>query len=194
MIFITLDDQSLVRTIEASRKLAEFLESERFYWIRFIKIYNGHFVGFELSWRQVIKKTSVTIIKELAVAVKHFFASNPFYGLAPLHIASENGNFQVCQYVIMKTNNKNPKGSLKIYNNSNKFQIGSSRIHSKTNNENTPLHVAALRGTPEICRIIMQNLENCNVKNDKGNTPFMIAATNGHFDVCSLIINKIKGV
>ena len=112
MIFMTLDDQSLVRIIEASRKLAEFLESQRFYWIRCIKIYDGHFAGFEISWKQVIKKTSVTVIKELTVAVKKFFASHLFYGLDPLHIASENGNLQLCQNVIMKTNNNKARDTL----------------------------------------------------------------------------------
>ena len=34
-----LDDESLIRSVEAKRGIAEFLDNERFFWIRVIKKY-----------------------------------------------------------------------------------------------------------------------------------------------------------
>ena len=74
-----LDDQSLTRSKEVNRGIAESLEDERFYWIRIIKKYAGNFEGHEESWKEVIYKTPVDIIKQLAIAVKQFFFYPYFY-------------------------------------------------------------------------------------------------------------------
>ena len=59
MILNNLDDQSLVRSKEISRKVSEFIKNERFYWIRIIKTYN-------VDSRQVIKKAPIKDLKKLA--------------------------------------------------------------------------------------------------------------------------------
>ena len=109
MVLKNLDDQSLKRGKLAGRGMAEFLENEKFYWIRIIKKYIANFEGHEESWREVVNKTPLDIIKQLAIAVQQFFKlKHSFKGLAPLHIAAEKGTFQLCQYIIAKTSNKNP--------------------------------------------------------------------------------------
>ena len=63
MIFKKLDDQSLIRTKESSRKISGFLDDERFLKIRIINIYVEHFEGFEDEWKRVVRKTSTDFIK-----------------------------------------------------------------------------------------------------------------------------------
>ena len=68
-ILKNLDDQSLKRSKEASRGIAKFLINEKFFWIRITSQHKGNFQGFEESWKQVISKTSINLVKKLATAV-----------------------------------------------------------------------------------------------------------------------------
>ena len=88
MVLKNLDDPSLKRGKLAGRGMAEFLENEKFYWIRIIKKYIAYFEGHEESWREVVNKTPLDIIKQLAIAVQQFFKNHLFKELAPLHIAA----------------------------------------------------------------------------------------------------------
>ena len=153
---LNLDDQSLTRSKEASRGIAESLEDERFYWIRIIKKYTGNFEGFEESWKEVIHRTPLDIVKQLALAVEEFFKSYTDKKVAPLHIVAEKGTFQLFQYVITKAKDKNPQGKLglkwdllnrvttKIV--TVKIAEGPSPIFDKI----TPLHLTAMQGNVEL--------------------------------------------
>ena len=66
-ILNNVDDLALISFKEAGRNNAEFLGKERFYWTRIIKRYNCLIGDLE-----EVGKTSVEIIKELAVAVHQF--------------------------------------------------------------------------------------------------------------------------
>ena len=58
----------------------------------------------------------------------------------------------------------------------------------------TPLHVAAGVGHFEICKLIIDNIENKNPKsNIGGRTPFHCAAENGDPRICQYIIDNIGG-
>ena len=70
MIIKKLDPKSLTRSIEASREISKFLDNEKFFFITIIKNYKSNFKGFEHSWNEVIHKTPVKIIKQLAIAVQ----------------------------------------------------------------------------------------------------------------------------
>ena len=98
-----LDDQSLTKSKEASKEISEFLDNGRFFWTRIIKKYNKNFEGFEESWKEVINKTPVDIVKQLAIAVPKFFESYSFKQVALLHIAngalvSYRHNFRICLF------------------------------------------------------------------------------------------------
>ena len=55
----------------------------------------------------------------------------------------------------------------------------------------TPLHVAADRGQLEICRLILDIVEEKNPANLKeGATPLHLAATQGHLEVCKLFLDR----
>ena len=150
LVLDNLDDKSLVNCREASRKMSELLPKGRFYWIRRIKKYNTSFRSFKTSWRQVINKTSVEIIKELAVEVQNFFINHAKYwvyfdttakNIAPLHIAAEQGNFKLCEHILKKTEDKNPLGDMHIVY------------------ETTPLQLSASKGYFEICSLIMDYID-----------------------------------
>ena len=84
-----LDNKSLTRSTEAKRGVAEFLDNERFYWIRIIKKYVRHFEGIEDSWREVLHRTPVGVIKQLALAVEEFFKFYLPKQASPLHIVAK---------------------------------------------------------------------------------------------------------
>ena len=45
MVLNDLDNTSLLKTKEASSKVSEFLDKDRFFWIRILKKYSEHFIG-----------------------------------------------------------------------------------------------------------------------------------------------------
>ena len=51
---------------------------------------------------------------------------------------------------------------------------------------------AAKSGNEDLCRSVMDQLEDKNPKNEIGRTPFHIAAEFGHTQICKLIMDKIK--
>lgn len=72
MIFKNLDDQSLIRSKEACRSMANHLENGKLIPLRIIKIKVRNANQFKESWKQVVDKISVDIAKQLAVAVQKF--------------------------------------------------------------------------------------------------------------------------
>ena len=90
-ILHNLDNQSLTRCREASRKMEHYLSNERSYLIRIIKMYNEKFEGYEESWKEAIKKTPFDILKQLVDAVQQFFKTYPHkkIRLTPLHVVAE---------------------------------------------------------------------------------------------------------
>ena len=98
-ILKNLDDQSLTRSKIASRGITNLLENEKIFWIRIIKKYKGNFKGFEESWQQVVDKIPVDLVKQLARAVQEYFKLYNTNEIAPLQIAIEKGNFELCQFV-----------------------------------------------------------------------------------------------
>ena len=112
MILRNLDSQSLIRSKEASKEMSKCLDNQKFYWIQLIKKFSKKFQGHEKSWKEALYKTPVDITKQLAIAVQEFFQKYRHEKLAPLHFAVERDNFQLCEYIISKTKEKNPKGKL----------------------------------------------------------------------------------
>ena len=81
LVLNRLDDQSLARSKEIDRRMKNFLENERFYWIRILMKYKRNFEGFEESWNNVIENAPIAILQQLALAVQEFkVSSNVFLG------------------------------------------------------------------------------------------------------------------
>ena len=148
MVLKNLDDQSLNRSKETNRGIAKFLENNKLYWIRIMKKYVKNCEGFEELWKEFFSKTPINVIKQLVADAQEFFKLYPKLKLAPIHIGVAKGNLYVCQYIIAKSKDKNPKGSLPIYKD---YQTKKWEINNWCyNKETTPFHIAAMYGNLEI--------------------------------------------
>ena len=78
-IFDQLDDGRLNRCKEISGEVLEFLENERFFWIRIIVKYKGKIKDFPKLWKQVFDKTPVEKVKQIAIAISKFHNDNHLY-------------------------------------------------------------------------------------------------------------------
>ena len=189
MVLKQLNDQSLVNIKEACRQSARQLVNGRFFWIRIIKKYMGNFKGVEESWKEVINKTPAEMLKQLAFAVEQFCKSYPFKQVTPLHITAYKSSLELFQFVITRSKDKNPVGKVFIQvfvmaNKWNPFKFKPQSI--------TPLHIVAMLGNIEQCRLILDNVINGNPKDQNGRTPLEMAAMNGHLDVCRMIIERVQ--
>ena len=112
LILKNLDEKSRENFKKASRGADRVLDKERIYWILKMNKYRGNFKEFKGSWKMGNCQIPVDNVKQLAIAVEKFFN-----GLAkrideqwhPLFIAAEQGSLDLCNMIIEKTNNKNPR-------------------------------------------------------------------------------------
>ena len=182
MILNNLDDQSLVRSKEASRGTNNLLKNERFYFIRTIGRYNRRFEGYKESWNEVIKKTPINILEEIAYAVEKNFKIFPFdKNIAPLQIIVQLGklayhttNLKLCQYIVQNTTNKNPMRKNGIFN-------------------HTVLHEAAMNGDLELCKLIVKKLKIKNPANKRGQTPHTVRKRPKTFKNSSWLLLALVG-
>ena len=73
MILKDLDDQSMIKCIEANREIGNFLSNDRIYWTRVLAHYKTNFKQFKDSWRRSLCQAPAVKIKELAIAADDFF-------------------------------------------------------------------------------------------------------------------------
>ena len=64
IILNDVDNKSLANFRNASREHSNFLDNERFYWIRNVKKYFANFEEFQEPWKKVINKTPVDFLKK----------------------------------------------------------------------------------------------------------------------------------
>lgn len=68
-----LDAQSLVNFKETSRDIYSVSTNERAYWLRIIQKHNVNLLDFQSSWKKVLNKIPMEILKQLAIATWKFF-------------------------------------------------------------------------------------------------------------------------
>ena len=193
-----LDDRSLVSCREVSKTWQEYVDSQRFFWIRKILKYANPQTKFHCEWKIFLDKTPMKILKIFAkfVWIAPQIESSPLYvagalgdidifngikektglnedsknnlGYTPFHSAAYNNRLKLCKVIIEKVEDKNP-GSY---------------------GGETPLHQAASKGHLRVCQLIMGKLQNKNPESKTGVTPLHKAASKGHLSVCQLIIEK----
>ena len=205
MVSNNLDDQSLIALKESSKEVSKSMDKERFFWIRIriIRRYNGNFKKFKESWMEVLQKTPMDKVRQIANVVQKFFDSYPYYivskrQLAPLHVAAVQGDLQLCEHIITKTSEKNPQGEFCIctkeffttrgvlfdISNANEF-------YRKEFGMTTPLHIAAVKGNLELCKLILAHVVEKNPISTNGWTPLHMAVANGHIDVARTIVENL---
>ena len=115
-ILKNLDNKSLARCKKVSREIFAFMEENgRVFWIRCIKNLKENFKGGEESWKQVVNKTPVAVLKELAIASHKCFKSHNYTIVnldeneiaPPLFIAIVADDLELVTNMLAKTGNKN---------------------------------------------------------------------------------------
>ena len=86
-----------------------------------------------------------------------------------LHSAAFGNQYEMCQYIISKVEDTNPKDK----------------------NGRTPLHLAAMFGHLKICTLIIKNTSDKNPGDSEGKTPLHLAADFERADVCRLLISNV---
>lgn len=125
-----LDNQSLINCKEASQELSEFLEKESFFWIRILTNYSKHYDTFLDFWKMAVNRTSIEIVRHLAVATKTSFTSQETlicnlstnYQItkltklmwSPIHVAAVFGNLKLIEHILQKICKQIPSGSVMI--------------------------------------------------------------------------------
>ena len=107
--------------------------------------------------------------------------------LSPLHLAALNGHLEVCKFIMSKIEDKNPRtlgegprdwgyeGQLEGYRLIIKV-VGNKIATGKVGE--TPLHLAAEKGHSDICRLILESVEDretLNCQNEDGETALDVA-------------------
>ena len=92
----------------------------------------------------------------------------------PLHKAAELGNLEVCKLIVGQTQDISQRTRL----------LGYTPLHDAAGNQN--------RNRMEIFKLIFDNVEDKEPKDNNGRTPLHHAAKYGHLEVCKLIIGEIE--
>ena len=127
---------------------------------------------------KVVVKTPLEIVKEFAISVqqyakKTYYISNYSWHegpCSPLYIAAGVGNSELCKYVAAHTE----------YENTESDDIW------------PDLHLAIKFGFQyESFKLIFENIQNKNPRNDWGETPLHHAVEEGRLEICNLIMENV---
>ena len=91
----------------------------------------------------------------------------PYKDFTCLHLAAYMNQFDVFQFISKNVTNINPK--------------------MKKSRKDTPFHWAAACGHFEICKFIIDAIEDVDPIDDDNNTPYIYARNHGHSDICIYI-------
>ena len=202
-IFKELDDKTLTTCRNVSRLCCDHLDSEKFLWVRRYRKNMG--ISYP-HWNKVLKNTPVEFVKEFSVSIQQFFkedaSRNDFYW-SPLQIVAEQGNFELCKYILGKTNDTKPRIKYSNRNGFHPILLAAKKGHEKIckilidNSEEknpsdflkkTALHFAAENGLTDVCKLIIENIDNKNPAALNGCTPLHLAAKEGHLEIVRQIV------
>ena len=105
----------------------------------------------------MIKRSPIEIVRALSRTLTKFTKYSNKMKSSPMHVAADCGNYKLCQYIIERNEDKNPKNI----------------------DGETPLHWATQKGHLDICDLILNNVNDKNPKDYSGITPLHIAAEHG---------------
>ena len=186
-IFDSLDNPSLLKCKEVSRSWHDFIDEQRFPWVRMIQKYvkesNKNYTDCPKHWCQLFMGINVKSLKCFANLMHDGISylrrqgyTSSSHELTPLHFATQYAyehNNEIMTPII--------KGLLKVER----------EKAPRDKNGNTPLHIVATSGNFEIAKLLLGVLENKNPKNNDGDTPLHCAAFDGNIKIAELIIKNI---
>ena len=98
-IFKELNNKSLTKCRKVSVQWQNFIDNQKFIWLRRILKYNGSMTEFSDHWKRIITNTSTDHIKELSTVIETFFEVNECKSQwAPLHIAAIQGQLEILAF------------------------------------------------------------------------------------------------
>ena len=172
-----VDNSTLIRFRKSSKEIHDFLNGEKFYWLRIFQKYCQMAGSFSEYWEKIMKNTPLEVVKKLAIASFQFSTTFPDKNIrdwSPFHLAAAFGNLELYKWIEEKCE-KLPL-----------LECSSSLGHGSTQS-----HLSAHYGKLEIFTYLLKKLLHKNPENEQGVTPLHMAATNGHFDICRLLIANI---
>ena len=172
-IFKELDNKSLIKCRKVSVQWQNFVDNQKYNWIRRVHKSNGSMNEFYVQWKLIYRNTPFDLVKELSTAVLQFFEddiSRSERQYSPLHVAADIGLLELSKFIIRRTGDKNPARS----------------------DGYTALHMAALKGHTEVCKHIIKIVANKNPADKDGLSPLIIAASHGHLEIYQLIVESLE--
>ena len=201
-VFEQLDDRSLNRCKEISGEVLEFLDNERFFWIRIIMKYKRKIKDFPKLWKQVFDKTPVEKVKQFAIAISKFCNDHHLYSHHFMSSAQTGGCY--CEQSTSRTGHcmhgfRMHWSLIAISAHHDdlaltQFIVRKIKLKNIKDTERTnALFLAAYKGNLEVYDFLTSKLRDKNpgktsLLNREGKTPLHWAANNGHFGLCKLII------
>lgn len=190
-IFDSVDNSSLLKCKETSRSWYDFIDEQKFSWVRIIQKYvkdsNHNYTECPKHWRKLFRKSSVEQVKyfaskiqeDVSFARKHGFThlSHHRKELTPLHFAvmfTRSYDSDIINGII--------KGFLEVEKDKN----------PRDKDGNTPLHTAARNGDLDITQLIIETIEDKNLTNNHGETPLHKASYDGNIKIVELILKNIS--
>ena len=141
-----------------------------------------HFKGRE-SFKKILKTLTLEAVQDMALKVKRFQEMWKSDG-SPLHVAAETEEFETFTNILGDVEVTNPKESEMVARNGyllvcqlvNDWE--NNQKHTDHGSKRTPLHLTAGNGNLELCKLIIENVQEKNPKDNKGRTPL-------HYTSCS---------
>ena len=191
-IFDSLDNLSLLKCKEVSRTWYDFMDDQKFPWVRMIKTYikesNKMYTECPKHWHKLFRKIKTLHVKKFACEIQKDIAlkirldctstSHVGKGLTPLHFAimfSNDIDYETIKNIFEAEIVKNPRDK----------------------DGDTPLHIAAGESNLKVFQLIKEKVDDINPKNNYEDTPLHKAASSdrisdlGAKKIAELIVENV---
>ena len=187
-ILAQLNPQSLATCKGLSNFWYDQINESRIYWITKIHFYTEDFNQYKEDWAIFKSKTSLEILKQLATALYVFrdLGKEDWknYNKKSLKILNLESDDQWSPLHIAA------KFSIELFKG---IALKFKKINPANNNGETPLHSAAKCGHLDICKFILENInENENPEDNVGLTPLHYAAMLGNLEIYKFLDQNIE--
>ena len=166
-----LDNSSLVKCKEVKRSWYNFIKAEKILWFRKIQNCIGDENKFSKARKKLLTKVSSDLVMQVAIGCQQACATFQIFNIqiSPIHMAAAAGNLDLYQLMMLKLAGMNQTD-----------------IFGKV----PPIFPAALNY--DMCKFIIENVDDKNPAMHNGSTPLHTAAKNGHYEICQLLISNVN--